>query len=147
MRSAIILLVSSLLFSTAAAPPNRQENKEDGKALWEAFRKAHKSSERFEKVALEVVKSRKLLGLTRKEVESKLEGPDSSDWFVHLGKPRFMGSRVCYTSPTANVDEYMSMGLFYRREKVYACYFGIFNRVSNKKSRNYHQESVGKPIN
>jgi hypothetical protein len=115
--------------------------------LWEAFRKSQQEpAESFEEAALAIVKSRKLLGLTRKEVEAKLGEPSSADWFVHMSKPRFMGDRVRYTREGPKADEYLSLGLFFKNGKVYACYFGVFDRVTGKVVEKYHQESVGKPI-
>src|SRR5262249_9007505 len=90
------LLVVNLLASVAIAEPGKAQEDED--KLWEAFRKAQQeSAESFEKTGLAVASSRKLLGLTRREVEAKLGKPSSADWFVHATKPRFMGDRVRYT--------------------------------------------------
>jgi hypothetical protein len=120
---------------------------EDEDKLWEAFRKSQQEpAESFEKAGFAAVSSRKLLGLTRKEVEAKLGKPSSADWFVHVTKPRFMGDRVRYTRDGPKADEYLSLGLFIKNGKVYACYFGVFDRVTGKTVEKYHQESVGKPI-
>ena len=127
------------------AKPGRAQEDED--KLWEVFRKSQQEpSESFAKAGLAAVSSRKLLGLTRKEVEAKLGKPSSADWFVHVTKPRFMGDRVRYTRDGPKADQYLSLGVFFKNGKVYACYFGVFDRVTGKAVEKYHQESVGKPI-
>src|SRR5262245_19843777 len=139
------LLVVNLLASVALAEPGKAQEDED--KLWEAFRKSQQDlSESFEKAGLAAVSSRKLLGLTRKEVEAKLGKPSSADWFVHVIKPRFVGDRVRYTRDGPKAAQYQSLGLFIRNGKVYACYFGVFDRATGKAFEKYHQESVGKPI-
>jgi hypothetical protein len=57
-----------------------------------------------------------------------------------------MGDRVRYTRDGTKPNEYLSFGLFFKGEKVYACYFGVFDRVTGKAVEKYHQESVGQPI-
>jgi hypothetical protein len=113
--------------------------------VWEEFRASRDSEEAFAKAALAVVKSRKLLGSTQTEVEERLGKPSGADWFVRLGKPVFMGDRVSYRVRGFPAPEYGSLGLFFRKGKVYACYFGVFNHESCK-AKNYHQESIGKKI-
>jgi hypothetical protein len=128
-------------------PPEVKDAQEDEDKLWEAFRKSQQeASESFEKAGLAAVSNRKLVGLTRKEVEAKLGKPSSADWFVHVTKPRFMGDRVRYTRDGPKADQYLSLGLFFKNGKVYACYFGVFDRVTGKAVEKYHQESLGKPI-
>ena len=64
------LLVVNMLASVAIAEPGKAQEGED--KLWEAFQKAQQeSAESFEKAGLSAVSSRKLLGLTRREVEAK----------------------------------------------------------------------------
>ena len=138
-------LVVNLLASVAIAEPGKAQ--EDENKLWDAFRKSKQEpTDSFEKAGLAAVSSRKLLGLTRTEVEAKLGKPSSADWFVHVTKPRFVGDRVRYTRDSPMADQYLSLGLFFRNGKVYACYFGVFDRATGRAFEKYHQESVGKPI-
>jgi hypothetical protein len=57
-----------------------------------------------------------------------------------------MGARVRYTRDGTKPNEYLSLGLFFKGEKVYACYFGVFDRATGKAIENYYQESIGKAI-
>jgi len=139
------LLVVNMLASVAIAEPGKAKVDED--KLWEAIRESQQEpSESFEKAGLAAVSSRKLLGLTRREVEHKLGKPSSADWFVHVTRPRFVGDRVRYSRDGPKADQYLSLGLFFRNGKVYACYFGVFDRITGKAVEKYHQEYVGKPI-
>ncbi len=123
------------------------QSKADDDKLWEPFRKSQQEPvESFEKAALAIVKSRKLLGLTRKEVEAKLGTPTTADWFVYVTKPSFMGARVRYARDGTKPNQRLSLGLFFKGEKVYACYFGVFDRDTGKVLEKYYQESVGMPI-
>ncbi|PCJ54105.1 MAG: hypothetical protein COA79_22175 [Planctomycetota bacterium] len=100
----------------------------------------------FGKKVRAVVESKKLLGLTRAEVEKKLGSPTSSDWFVHLSKPRFGGDRLLYTvfdSGAGDFKTYASLGLFMRRGKVYSCVLWI--RRAGRLTVKY-QKSSGRPI-
>jgi hypothetical protein len=133
----IVLVAANLIANNTA---DAAEEK-----LWQEFRASRDSEEAFAQAALAVVRSRKLLGLTRAEVDERLGKQSGADWFVHVGKPAFMGDRVTYRVQGFPAPDYGSLGLFFRKGKVYACYFGVFNYESSK-AKQYHQESIGRKI-
>jgi hypothetical protein len=104
----------------------------------------------FQAESLALVKSRRLLGLTRDEVKAGLGQPHESDWFVHLSKPRFMGDRWSYTVWAGTefvggrqLPTYARLGVFFRKGKVYSCILWV-RRKGKLVER--HQEARGRPI-
>jgi len=129
----------------ADAATNAATPADDGDKLAESIRNPEcETAESFGDAALAIVKSRKLLGLTRAEIEKTLGKPSFSDWFFNLGKPRFMGDHLHYELDVGPTGPRPRLGVYLRDGKVCSCYFGTFEH--GKHIGKIHQESAGKPI-
>lgn len=135
---------------TTKSAPGPTQSSEAIENLAKVLKNPKAKMKDFRVKSLALVRSRKLLGLTRKEVTARLGQPHDSDWFLHLSKPRFMGDRWCYTVMAGTelvggrqFHTYARLGLFFRRGKVYSCILWVRKR---NKLVERHQEAEGPPI-